>query len=78
LGNSSSVGGRLFKSLVIIVGANVGGYLLNIILRRINADKLLALDPVQSWQFSALVGILLNVFIALDAPVLYVYRWPQS
>lgn len=71
----STMQDKLFKSLVIIVTVNVGGYFINLGL------MLLALTyfpwPFNWYQFEA-NGVLLNIAAAANAPILYLTRFSSD
>ena len=71
---ASKTNSRLFKSLVIIVSVTIGAYLITALVRLIILPPL-QLSQVQVWFWELTFGTLLNLGVALNAPVLYVCRF---
>uniref|UniRef100_A0A914I353 G-protein coupled receptors family 1 profile domain-containing protein n=1 Tax=Globodera rostochiensis TaxID=31243 RepID=A0A914I353_GLORO len=62
---------HLFKSLAVIISISIGSYLITAVVR-LFLLPLMHLDQVQVWFVELYFGILLNVGVALNAPVLYI------
>ncbi|KAL3100854.1 hypothetical protein niasHT_029275 [Heterodera trifolii] len=62
---------RLFKSLVVTISISIGCYLFNGVVRLFVLPPL-HLDQVKVWFVEMFFGILLNVGVALNAPVLFI------
>ncbi|KAL3073100.1 hypothetical protein niasHT_035376 [Heterodera trifolii] len=62
---------RLFKSLVVIISISIGCYLISAVVRLFVLPPL-HLDQVKVWFVELYFGILLNLGVALNAPVLFI------
>uniref|UniRef100_A0A914GZH0 Uncharacterized protein n=1 Tax=Globodera rostochiensis TaxID=31243 RepID=A0A914GZH0_GLORO len=60
---------RIFRSLFIIVSVNIGGYLL--IALTLVTRTIFEFDLLAKWKFAHIIGILLNISAASNAPILY-------
>uniref|UniRef100_A0A914I2A9 Serpentine receptor class gamma n=1 Tax=Globodera rostochiensis TaxID=31243 RepID=A0A914I2A9_GLORO len=70
--NSHQFNLRIFRSLFTIVCVNVGGYLLfDILYVTIIWNEAITPNLLTKWKWSQIVGILLNVSAASNAPILY-------
>uniref|UniRef100_A0A183C061 G_PROTEIN_RECEP_F1_2 domain-containing protein n=2 Tax=Globodera pallida TaxID=36090 RepID=A0A183C061_GLOPA len=70
--NSHQFNLRIFRSLFTIVCVNVGGYLLfDLLYFTIIMNEAIIPDLLTKWKWCQIVGILLNVSAASNAPILY-------
>lgn len=71
--NESRVNQRLSSSLLAIVGISIGSYLLTALVRLLLLPPL-HLGQIPVWFLELYFGILLNLGVTLNAPVLYLCR----
>ncbi|KAL3084821.1 hypothetical protein niasHT_031706 [Heterodera trifolii] len=69
--SKTNTNARLFKSLVVIISITIGCYLFNAMVRLFVLPPL-QLDQVKVWFVEMFFGILLNVGVTLNAPVLFI------
>ncbi|KAL3088122.1 hypothetical protein niasHS_009408 [Heterodera schachtii] len=69
--SKTNTNARLFKSLVVIISISIGCYLFNGMVRLFVLPPL-HLDQVKVWFVEMFFGILLNVGVTLNAPVLFI------
>jgi len=65
---------KLFRSLSLIIIANIGGYVIFMI--GINVSlSVLSLSSPYFWHANVYLSIILNVSAAINAPILYINRY---
>ncbi|KAL3104504.1 hypothetical protein niasHT_028927 [Heterodera trifolii] len=69
--SKTNTNARLFKSLVVIISISIGCYLFNGVVRLFVLPPL-HLDQIKVWFVEMFFGVLLNVGVALNAPVLFI------